>query len=107
MEETLDLNQLLISHPAATFFVRVSGTSMIDANICDGDVLIVNRSLEAKHKDIVIAVLGGEFTVKRLIQKGTKLFLQPENKAYPPIEVSEEEDFQVWGVVTYVIHKAR
>ncbi len=107
MDDALDLNQLLISHPAATFFVRVSGESMLDAHIHPGDVLVVDRALESKHRDIVIAILNGEFTVKRILKKGKQIFLAPENKSYPPIEVSEEEDFQVWGVVTYVIHKAQ
>ena len=107
MDDALDLNQLLISHPAATFFVRVSGESMIDANIHPGDVLVVDRSLEPKHRDIVIAVLSGEFTVKRMLRRGKRIFLAPENRTYSPIEVGEEEDFQVWGVVTYVIHKAK
>jgi DNA polymerase V len=107
MDHALNLNQLLISHPAATFFVRVSGESMIGANIHSGDVLVVDRSLEPKHRDIVIAVLNGEFTVKRVLRKGGKIFLAPENRAFPSIEIGQEEDFQVWGVVTYVIHKAK
>jgi len=106
LDEALDLNELLISHPAATFFVRVQGESMAEANICSGDVLVVDRSLEPKNKSIVISVLNGEFTVKRILKRGKKLFLAPENSAYPPIEISEEADFQVWGTVTYVIHKA-
>lgn len=105
--EDLDLNQLLISHPAATFFVRVSGESMRDAHIHSGDVLVVDRALEPKHRDIVVAILYGEFTVKRILRKGDKIFLAPENRNYLPIEISEEADFQVWGVVTYVIHKTR
>jgi len=107
MDDALDLNELLISHPAATFFVRVSGESMVDANIHPGDVLVVDRSLEAKNRDIIVAVLSGEFTVKRFLKKGKKLFLAPENKSYPLIAISEEEEFHIWGVVTYVIHKAR
>lgn len=107
LDNALDLNELLISHPAATFFVRVSGESMIDANIHPGDVLIVDRALEPSHRAIVIAIVNGEFTVKRVLRKGKKIFLAPENRSYPLIEVSEEEDFQVWGVVTYVIHRAR
>ncbi|MDN3506723.1 MAG: translesion error-prone DNA polymerase V autoproteolytic subunit [Simkaniaceae bacterium] len=107
MGDALDLNQLLISHPAATFFVRVSGESMIDANIHPGDVLVVDRSLQPKHKDIVIAVLNGEFTVKRVLCKSKRIFLAPENPSFSLIEVGKEEEFQVWGVVTYVIHKAK
>lgn len=107
LDNALDLNQLLISHPAATFFVRVSGESMIDANIHPGDVLIVDRALEPSHRAIVVAVVNGEFTVKRVVRKGKKIFLVPENRSYPLMEVTEDEDFQVWGVVTYVIHKAK
>lgn len=107
MDDALDLNELLISHPAATFFVRVSGTSMQEANIYSGDVLVVDRAKEVKHRDIVVAVLNGEFTVKRILKRGKRLFLAPENAKFTPIEVKEGEDFQVWGAVTYVIHKAQ
>lgn len=107
MDDALDLNELLVAKPAATFFVRVQGTSMVDANIFPGDVLVVDRSLEVKHRDIAIAILNGEFTVKRILKEGKRLFLAPENPKFPKMEVQEGEEFQVWGVVTYVIHKAR
>lgn len=106
MDDALDLNELLVKHPAATFFVRVSGTSMVEAQIYPGDVLVVDRAKEAKNRDIVVAVLNGEFTVKRILKRVKELFLAPENPKFPPIKVQEGEDFQVWGVVTYVIHKA-
>lgn len=106
LDDALDLNQLLVAHPAATFFVRVQGESMRDANIHSGDVLVVDRSLQPKNRDIVVAVLNGEFTVKRISKRGDQLFLASENSRFSPIEVREGEDFQVWGVVTYVIHKA-
>lgn len=105
VEKSLDLNELLIEHPAATFFVRVQGSSMKDAHILDGDVLIVDRAKEAVSGTIVVAVLNGEFTVKRIEKKGEALFLVPENKKFQPILVTPEMDFQVWGVVTYVIHR--
>lgn len=105
LEASLDLNQHLIKHPAATFFVRASGESMINAGINDNDILVVDRSLNPKHGDIVIAVLNGELTVKRLNLKGKNLVLQPENPQYPPIEVSEDMDFLIWGVVTSVVHQ--
>jgi DNA polymerase V len=105
VEKSLDLNELLIEHPAATFFVRVQGSSMKDVHILDGDVLIVDRAKEAASGSIVVAVLNGEFTVKRIEKKGDSVFLVPENKKFPSIEVKREMDFQVWGVVTYVIHK--
>lgn len=107
LDDALDLNQLLVAHPAATFFVRVQGESMKEANIYSGDVLVVDRSLAPKNRDIVVAVLNGEFTVKRISKRGEQLFLASENRAFAPIEVREGEDFQVWGVVTYVIHKSR
>jgi len=107
LDDALDLNQLLVTHPAATFFVRVQGESMAEANIHSGDVLVVDRSAEPKDRSIVVAVINGEFTVKRIKKKGKKILLLPENPSFPPIEVDEMADFQVWGVVTYVIHKAK
>ena len=104
IEKTLDLNQHLISHPEATFFVKVSGDSMIDAGIKEGDILIVDKSLEPSSGKIVIAVIDGEFTVKRWIKKGKQYFLQPENPNFPTIELSTSSDIQIWGVVTAVIH---
>lgn len=104
VEKNLDLNELLIAHPAATFFVRVEGESMAGAQIHTGDILVVDRALSPANGSIVIAVLNGEFTVKRVQIKGKRLFLVPENPAFTPIEVVKEADFQVWGVVTYVIH---
>ncbi|NIA19050.1 MAG: translesion error-prone DNA polymerase V autoproteolytic subunit [Xanthomonadaceae bacterium] len=104
LEGTLDLNQHLIKHPAATFFVRVTGDSMIDAGIHDGDLLLVDRSLEAVDGKVVIAVINGELLVKRVRKVGERLFLLPENQAYQPIEVQEEMDFELWGVVTHAIH---
>ena len=105
IEGSLDLNKHLIKHPAATFFVRVSGDSMINAGIYPGDILIVDRSLEAIDKKIVIAVIDGELTVKRLKHRDNLLFLEPENEAYLPIKITKEMSFEVWGVVTNVIHK--
>lgn len=101
----LDLNEHLISHPAATFFVRVEGDSMVGAGIQPGDLLIVDRSLEAQNGKIVLAVINGEFTVKRIRKEGEMLFLEPENPKYPPIQVLPSWDFYVWGIVTYVIHE--
>lgn len=106
VENSLDLNELVLQHPAATFFVRVEGESMIDANIHSGDILVVDRSISAASGKIVVAVINGEFTVKRLVQKNGAVYLQPENSRFPPIKVDPEGDFQIWGVVTYIIHKA-
>lgn len=103
-EGTLDLNSYLIKHQAATFFVRVTGDSMTGVGIFPGDILIVDRSIPHHSGKVVIAVLNGEMTVKRLKKEKDKLYLCSENDKYPPISVSEEEDFSVWGVVTNVIH---
>ncbi|AFY61843.1 LexA family transcriptional regulator [Synechococcus sp. PCC 6312] len=104
IEQRLDLNRYLIKNPAATFMARVSGDSMIGVGIHDGDVIIVDRSLEPKDGQIVIAVLNGELTVKRLRRKCKRLLLQAENPNYPDIEITDASAFQVWGVVTNVIH---
>ncbi len=105
LEASLDLHQHLIQHPAATFFVRASGDSMINAGINNSDILVVDRSLEPKHGDIIIAALNGELTVKRLYSKGKKVSLKPENPDYPAIDITEEMEFLIWGVVTSVIHQ--
>ena len=104
IDKNLDLNEHLIKHPAATFFIRVEGHSMINAGIHNGDMLIVDRTLEPVDKKIVIAVINGEMTVKRIRMLKGKLYLMPENDSFKPIEVSEESDLQIWGVVTNVIH---
>jgi DNA polymerase V len=104
IEGRLDLNRHLIKHPAATFFVRVAGDSMIDAGIHPGDILVVDRALEAQDKSVVIAVLDGELTVKRISRRDGKIFLVPDNRAYAPLEIRPEMEFEVWGVVTSVIH---
>ena len=104
IEKDLDLNSFLIKHPAATFFLRVEGDSMVDAGINSGDILIVDKSITAKNSSIVIAVINGELTVKRIQKSGKKLYLVPENEKYPPIEIMPDMDFQIWGVVTNVIH---
>jgi DNA polymerase V len=105
IERKLDLNEYLIKNPTATFFVKVSGHSMINAGIHDGDILVVDRSMEPVNNKIVIGVVNGEFTVKRLLKKNNKLFLMPENADYKPIEINESMDVSIWGVVTYTIRK--
>lgn len=104
VERTLDLNELCIEHPSATFFVRAQGDSMVDAGIRSGDVLVVDRSLTARHGDIIIASIFGELTVKELQLKPNSV-LQPHNKAYVSIPITEESDFEVFGVVTSVVRK--
>jgi DNA polymerase V len=100
----LDLNQHFIRNPAATFFVTVSGDSMTGAGIHDGDMLIVDRSIEPLPGRVVIAVIDGEHTVKRLKREGDRLLLLAENADYPPLEVSEMTELHIWGVVTCVLH---
>jgi DNA polymerase V len=103
-EGQLDLNQHLVKNPPATFFVRVTGDSMKGAGIHSGDLLIVDRSLEPRDKNIVIAVINGQLTVKRIRIYRKQIFLEPENDDFPIQEISQDTDFQVWGVVTNVIH---
>ena len=95
----------MISHPAATFFVRAEGNSMEGAGIFSGDILVVDRSLDAISGKIIIAVVNGEFTVKKLVKKNEALFLVAESPHYSPIKITPDLDFLVWGVVTFVIHK--
>lgn len=106
-EKPLDLNELLIKHPTATFFIRVRGDAMIQAGIFDNDILVVDRALSPYHRAIVVAVLEGEFIVKRLLIENKTIILASENPAYPLVKVKANGEFQVWGVVTYVIHKAK
>ena len=105
IDKTLDLNEFLISHPAATFFVRAEGTSMIEAGIRPGDILIVDKALDPRPGNIVIAVIDGDFTVKRYHCADGRCFLLAENPSFKPIEITEGMRVEVWGVVTYVIHK--
>jgi DNA polymerase V len=102
--EDLNLNELLVKRPAATFFLRVSGDSMTGAGIHHNDILVVDRSIAPAHGKVVIAVLNGELTVKRLSIRGRKVELLPANDRYAAINISEEMDFRIWGVVTNVIH---
>ena len=106
IETHLDLNTHLIKHPAATFFVIASGDSMTGAGIQSGDMLIVDRSLDASHGKIIIAAIDGELTVKRLSRHNMRVQLLPENNTYPPIDITNEQDLVIWGVVTHVIHQA-
>lgn len=104
IETKLDLNDHLIKRPAATFFVRVQGDSMIGTGIHENDILVVDRSITPLHGKIVIAVLNGELTVKRLHSLNGQVSLIAENEKYPPLPVTEGMEFSIWGVVTSVIH---
>ena len=103
-ENKLDLNRHLIRNAAATFFVRAAGDSMIGAGIHTGDLLIVDRSLEPRDKNVVIAVVNGELTVKRIRIQKKKITLEPENENYPVRQIEADSEFEVWGVVTNVVH---
>lgn len=105
VDRALNLNELLIKHPAATFFVRVKGTSMINAGIHSHDIVIVDRALTPTHNKIVIARIDGELTLKRLKMEKNRTFLVAENNDFKPLEITAAMDFEVWGVVTYVIHQ--
>ncbi len=105
IENSLDLNDLLITHPSATFFIRVIGDSMINAGINSGDILIVDRSLSVANNKIAIVRIHDEFTVKRVKINGNNISLIAENDNYKPIEIKKETDFEVWGIVTFVIHQ--
>jgi len=103
-EENIDLNEHLISNPFSTFFLRVKGESMINAGIKDKDLIIVDKSLIAKPGDIVIAMIDGEFTIKRLSIKNDELYLKAENHNYPDFRFKNHIDVQIWGVIIYSIH---
>ncbi len=106
VERTIDLNEWLIGNQVATFIVRAEGDSMT-GEIHSGDRLIVDRSLEARHRDVVVACLDGEMIVKRLLIQDGRYYLQPENSSYPLIEITGERELIIWGVVTHSIHSLR
>ncbi len=106
VEGSLDLNKLVVKHPSATYFVRVSGDSMIGAGIGDGDLLVVDRSLSAEHGDIVVAAVAGEFTVKELHTR-PDLRLIPHNRNYSPIVFQPGEELEIFGVVTFTLKANR
>lgn len=107
IDEKINLHTHLVRHDTTTFFVKVHGDSMCGAYIHEGDLLVVDRALPPKTGDIVIAVIDGELTVKRLSIEGKKITLLAENPNYPPIPVHEEQEMRIWGVVTFVIHQLK
>lgn len=105
MDMKLDLNRELIKNPASTFYARVSGVSMIDEGINDGDLLVIDKSVEPYNGCLAVAYIDGEFTLKRFEHHGDHALLVPANKNYKPITITEDNDFMIWGVVRYVIKK--
>lgn len=104
IDKKIDLNEYIIKHPESTFYVKCQGDSMLGAGIHPGDILVVDRALNAKSGNIVVAVVDGEFTVKKLAVRGNKIFLVAENIHYSDILIKENMEFEIWGVVTTVIH---
>lgn len=105
IDQQINLHEIIVRNPPATFFLRAAGDSMIGCGIHDGDLLVVDRSLAAAHNRVVIAALDGELLVKRLIRRGKKTFLAPANPDYPEIDITQREYVHIWGVVTFTIHK--
>ena len=105
MTQAIDLNKELVKHPAATFYGRVVGDSMIDAGVDEGDILVIDKALEPKDGDMAVCFVDGEFTLKYLSMRSGRLVLKPANPRYHQIEITEGMDFKMWGVVTYIIKK--
>lgn len=105
VREKLDLIKLLVRHPASTFYFRISGVSMVDASLDEGDIVVVDRSLDLYNDCIAVCFIDGEFTVKRVSITEKEVLLLPANPRFKPIPVTEDNQFLVWGIVTYVIKK--
>jgi DNA polymerase V len=105
IENQVDIFDRIVKHPASTFLVRAKGNSMINRGIQDGDILVVDKSLKPENNSIVIAYIDGEFTVKRFAKEKNSIVLYPANSEYKPIKIDCDNDFLVWGVVTYVLHQ--
>ena len=105
VEEYLDVSKRIVKNPASTFLVKAKGDSMIEKGIHDGDILVVDKSLDAQNNCIIVAYIDGEFTVKRFVKEKYNIILYPANNNYEPIIITEDNDFLIWGVVTYVLHK--
>ena len=106
-ETRISLDRELVKNKEATFYARVSGDSMTEAGLNDGDLLVIDKSLNPENGKIAVCLIGGDFTVKRIKKEKNKLFLVPENKKYKKIEIKEENDLIIWGIVTYIIKKAK
>lgn len=106
-ERTLTANDIVIQHPAATFLLQVDGESMIDAGIYPGDYVVVDRSLEVQQRDVVVAEVEGEFTIKRFLRQNGTIVLSPENPAFRPLVFTGEMELSIFGVVTFTLHRHR
>ena len=104
-EPVLDLNRYVVKNQASTFYARISGNSMEGVGIQDGDIVVIDKSLEPANDQIAVCFIDGEFTLKRIHLDNGRLFLMPHNPDFPPIEITEDNNFQVWGIVTYVIKR--
>ncbi len=104
-EIRISLDRELVKNQESTFYARVSGESMIGAGINDKDLIIIDRSLSPENNKIAVCLIDGEFTIKRIVREGNKLYLKPENKNYKKIEIDEHNELTVWGIVTYIIKK--
>lgn len=107
IEKCIDLNKELVKHPATTFYAKVVGNSMIGDDINDGDILVIDRSIEPYNNSVVVCYVDGDFTLKRIRKDKNSVMLMPSNDKYKPIVVTEDNDFVVWGVVTYIIKKVK
>jgi DNA polymerase V len=107
IEAMIDLNELLITNPVATYLMRVQGLSMIEGGIFPQDIIVVDRSIDAQNGDVVVAVVDGEYNVKRLYHQEGQIMLLSDNPDYPPIVVPELAELTIWGVVTNVIHQVK
>ena len=105
VEDSLDLHKLAVRNPPATFFMRVTGDSMIGVGIHSSDLLVVDRSRTPASGKVVVAVVDGELTIKRLVKRKGRMYLSPENPAYPEIDITDREEVSIWGVATYVLHQ--
>lgn len=105
MESTMDLNRALVKNPSSTFYARVKGESMIDDGVDDGDILVIDRSVEPYENCLAVCFLDGEFTLKRVRLEGEDLLLVPANEKFKPIRVKKDNDFYVWGIVRYLIKR--
>lgn len=107
VEPTLDLNRYVIKNPASTFYARITGDSMVGDDIHDGDIVVIDKSLEPGDGNIAVCFIDGEFTLKRIKVEKERLLLMPANPKFKPIEITEENHFVVWGIVTYIIKELK